>query len=88
MDEAFREHMISFLREYRRRECLWNTKCKDYPNKAIRTKALNELGHIFGLSVLKVKSKIRAIRATYARVRVKMAEWEYTGRPYIPLLFW
>lgn len=77
------------------RQCLWNTKTKDYRNKLTRSNALKEIVNELnfpGLTVEDIKLKIKTIRTRYSSELSKVQQSEKSGTGnngiYVPKLFW
>ncbi|KAJ9591064.1 hypothetical protein L9F63_027727, partial [Diploptera punctata] len=59
-----------FVELYKKQECLWNTRCKEYRQRELRDRAYETIARdmkIPGFSVKDVKNKIRIIRNTYVQ---------------------
>ena len=74
---------------------LWNVKSKNYRNRNIRDKALEEMAkqlNIPGLTQQDVKLKFISIRSRYSSEQAKVLQSEKSGVGrddiYVPKLFW
>lgn len=86
---------LRFVREYRERECLWNTRTNIYKNKQAREGAYKEIEKIMGIEgfgVPEIKNKIKALRSTYSqeKKKIKVSKKKGTGSDdvYVPHVKW
>ena len=90
------DELLRFVQAYRSRECLWDSRCRAYSNKALRAKAYDSMIRSLKLPNLltakDVIAKVKTVRTLYGKELAKIRSSEKSGAGaedvYVPAGEW
>lgn len=88
--ERVQEECKAFIEQYKKSECLWNTRIPSFRNQEERTEAYKALSIMFNMTVEQVKKRICNFRSRYSLEKIKIQESILQGhsKVYTPRISW